>query len=161
MLSQGHLRSAPGRLTRGILCFVLVALLALLPAEDLAPALKEIAKWFEFVLIYWLIASDITRLELDGLIAALLLAGILEAALGIYQFAFGIGPEGFALFGRYMRGPMAPLPQPNPLWRLSRLAAATGVYHCHHALAGGGGRTATSPYRPGACYGCGPCWRVW
>jgi O-antigen ligase len=41
------------------------------------------------------------------------MAGILEGLLGIYQFLFRVGPEGFVLFGRYMRA-YGTFLQPNP-----------------------------------------------
>ena len=43
----------------------------------------------------------------------LLTGGALQGLLGIYQFLFGVGPEGFLLFGRYMRAHGTFL-QPNP-----------------------------------------------
>ena len=47
------------------------------------------------------------------MVGSLLLAGSAEAAVGIYQFLRRIGPEGFVLFGRYMRA-HGHFGQPNP-----------------------------------------------
>lgn len=100
-------------LTGPLLLLVSAASLALLPAQNLAPALKEWLKWIEFLLLYLVAGSALTPGERRGVAAALLLAGTLEAALGLYQFLFQVGPPGFILLGRYMRA-YGTFRQPNP-----------------------------------------------
>jgi len=88
---------------------------------DLVPATKELIKWGELLLLYLFVASprEVPRASEPGpgerraLVAALLLAGIMQGALGIYQFVCQVGPPGFVLLGRYMRAHGTFL-QPNP-----------------------------------------------
>lgn len=110
-LRQGGLRRLP--LTGPLLLFVGAASLALMPAQSLTPALKEWLKWVEFLLLYLVVGSALTPNERRGVAAALLVAGAAEAALGLYQFLFQVGPPGFILFGRYMRA-YGTFRQPNP-----------------------------------------------
>ncbi len=113
MLATRQLRVARARTLWGLLCYVAVLAIGLLPAQQLTPALKELAKWVEFALVYLLVAGELDERGQRWLVAALLVAGSLEAALGIYQFLFQVGPEGFVLFGRYMRA-YGTFQQPNP-----------------------------------------------
>ncbi|MBC7257600.1 MAG: hypothetical protein H5T66_15995, partial [Chloroflexi bacterium] len=85
----------------------------LLPAQDLPSALTEWLKWAEVLWVYLLVGSIVGPSERLGLLGALCAAGALEAALGLYQFLFQVGPPGFILFGRYMRA-YGTFRQPNP-----------------------------------------------
>ena len=113
MMAFRRVRLARSRLTSAILLYLGTLVIAILPARDLTPAFKELAKWSEFLLLYLFVASEFGCAERRALTAALLLAGILEGALGIYQFLAQVGPPGFVLFGRYMRAHGTFL-QPNP-----------------------------------------------
>ena len=88
-------------------------LASLLSATSLVPAVKELAKWAEFLLIYSFVAYHLDDGQRRYAIAALLLAGTLQGLLGVYQFVFQVGPPGFVLLGRYMRAHGTFL-QPNP-----------------------------------------------
>jgi len=87
--------------------------LSLLPASDLRAAGTELLKWIEFALLLACAAITIREQESRWLVAALLLAGMAEGLLGIYQFLRQVGPPGFVLFGRYMRA-YGTFAQPNP-----------------------------------------------
>ena len=87
--------------------------LSLLQAGDLRAAGTELFKWIEFVLLLACAATTIRAQESHWLVAALLLAGMAEGLLGIYQFLQQVGPPGFMLFGRYMRA-YGTFAQPNP-----------------------------------------------
>ena len=87
--------------------------LSLLNASSLTAALPELLKWVQAWLLLVLVANLVTRKERLPICMALLLAGLLEAALGIYQFLGRVGPPGFMLMGRYMRA-YGTFEQPNP-----------------------------------------------
>jgi O-antigen ligase len=61
--------------------------------------------------IYLFVATALGRSKIA--IIAILIAGSLEALLGVYQFLFGVGPESFILFGRFSRA-YGTFGQPNP-----------------------------------------------
>lgn len=93
--------------------YVLVLILASLDALDMAEAAAEITKWVEFGLVVALVAFMLPPKRVPWLVAGLLLGAALQAGLGLYQFAFGIGPEWFALPGGYVRA-SGLFRQPNP-----------------------------------------------
>jgi O-antigen ligase len=113
MMAFRRIRVARSRLTGALLCYLGALFISIWPARNLAPALKELAKWIEFLLVYLFITSELGQTQLQVLIGALLLAGTFEGALGIYQFLRQVGPPGFVLFGRYMRA-YGTFLQPNP-----------------------------------------------
>jgi O-antigen ligase len=89
------------------------ALMSMLGALSLEASIKEFTKWFEMLAMYVYVANTLGETQLDRLLAALFLAGIGEAAIGIYQFWFRVGPEGFLLFDRFIRA-YGTFEQPNP-----------------------------------------------
>lgn len=113
MMAFRRVRLARIKLTGALLCYLGVLVLALWPARNLTLALKELAKWVEFLLVYLFIANELGENHLQALVGALLLAGSLEGILGIYQFLHRVGPSGFVLLGRYMRA-YGTFQQPNP-----------------------------------------------
>lgn len=108
-----QVRIARTRLSLALLVFVGTLCVSLLPATATVPAVKELAKWVEFLLVYTVVASAIRGPGERGVAAALLLAGLAQGLLGVYQFLFRVGPPGFLLMGRYMRAAGTFL-QPNP-----------------------------------------------
>ncbi|MEJ2555902.1 MAG: O-antigen ligase family protein [Anaerolineae bacterium] len=83
-------------------------------ALSLGDALAETLKWLEMLGLYLFIAANVKRRHLPWLVGAMLLAGVAQAALGLYQFLFRVGPEGFLLFGgRFLRA-YGTFRQPNP-----------------------------------------------
>ena len=74
----------------------------------------ETLKWVEALLLYLFIINLLPARHIKWVITALLIAGVAQAVLGLYQFIFKVGPEGFLLFGgRFLRAYGA-FAQPNP-----------------------------------------------
>jgi putative inorganic carbon (HCO3(-)) transporter len=121
-----------------LLAFLGVMTLSTLAGTSLELSVKEIVKWVEVLVIYSFMASlgggavfspqsqDPTGgsnadpaprwaplLTGTWVVWALISAGSVEALVGAYQFVRGIGPEGFVLFGRFMRA-YGHFAQPNP-----------------------------------------------
>jgi O-antigen ligase len=113
MMATRRVRVVRPRMAGALFCYLGALAISLLPARNLAPALKELAKWVEFLFVMLFVASDCGPVERQRLVAVLLLAGTLEGMLGIYQFLRRVGPPGFVLFGRYMRA-YGTFQQPNP-----------------------------------------------
>ncbi len=93
--------------------FIFAALLSTMAALSLQFALKELTKWVEMFAVYLYVATNLDRSQIRRTLAVMLIAGAAEATIGVYQFLFRIGPEGFALFGRFMRA-YGTFEQPNP-----------------------------------------------
>lgn len=96
--------------------FIYVALLSLLAAPSLPDGLRELLKWVEIGLVMALVVDEAPRLRRGHwfLLAALCLAGVSQAALGIWQFGLrGAGPEHFLVMGRFYRA-FGTFMQPNP-----------------------------------------------
>jgi len=102
--------------------FLGVILLSILGATSLELSSKEVVKWVEILIVYLFMASDWPYGSLNSaavpawarwVVWSLLAAGSAEALVGIYQFLRRVGPEGFVLFGRFMRA-YGHFAQPNP-----------------------------------------------
>lgn len=93
--------------------FLCALLLSVLAASSLELSAKEIVKWVEVIILYGLVAQEADDRLGRWIVLAMLVAASAEAALGIYQFLFRVGPEGFVLFGRFMRS-YGHFAQPNP-----------------------------------------------
>lgn len=93
--------------------FLFTAMLSMTAALSLQFAAKEFVKWAEMFAIYVFVANNLDAPKITRALIALVLAGLSEAAIGIYQFLFRVGPEGFALFGRFIRA-YGTFEQPNP-----------------------------------------------
>jgi O-antigen ligase len=93
--------------------FVAALLLSLLPAQSFELSAKEIIKWLEVAIIYWFMSDVLDERWGRWVVWSLLAAGSAEAVVGIYQFLWRVGPEGFLLFGRFMRA-YGHFAQPNP-----------------------------------------------
>jgi putative inorganic carbon (HCO3(-)) transporter len=114
-----------------LLAFLGAAALSTLPATSLELCAEEIVKWLEVLIIYLLMCSTLSPADPSArswqnrsgsriapsaarlVVWAMLAAGSAEAVVGIYQFLRGVGPEGFMLFGRFMRA-YGHFAQPNP-----------------------------------------------
>ena len=133
--STGEAAVAPLLLPLLLYCAALA--FSLLPATSLADAAPELFKWLETLILY-LVAVDLLTpighraveeaIEIAPnsfggpvapnsfgvlLIAALLLAGVLQAAVGLYQFITQSGPPAFQILGRFLRA-YGTFRQPNP-----------------------------------------------
>lgn len=116
-LAQGVVRRRvvvpSAALTRPLVAFLLVIAFTLAPATSLREALPELAKWLQVLLLYWCVVALLPPQRAGWLIAAMVVAGTAQALLGLYQFFTQSGPEGFILFGRFMRA-YGTFRQPNP-----------------------------------------------
>ncbi len=106
-----HLAWPP--LTLPLALFLGVLCLSSLASTSLQHSIKEIIKWVEVLLLYVLVANEMDERWVKGLVFVSLGTGALVALHGIYQFLFQVGPEGFVLFGRFMRA-YGTFEQPNP-----------------------------------------------
>jgi len=87
--------------------------LSTLAASSLALSTKELVKWLEVLVVYLFMASQVDRCWGKWIVLSLVAAGSIEALFGVYQFFGRVGPEGFVLFGRFMRA-YGHFAQPNP-----------------------------------------------
>ena len=93
--------------------FLGAALLSMTGATSLEASIKEFVKWFEMFAVYVYVANNLDEAKTKRLLVVMFLAGMSQAAIGVYQFLFRAGPEGFELFGRFMRA-YGTFEQPNP-----------------------------------------------
>ncbi len=112
-LAWRDVRVGRSRLTLAALALVGVMALSLLQAQALPAALSELLKWVEFTLVFVYVGGRVSWNERRWLAVFLLLGGLVEGLLGVYQFLFQVGPEGFVLMRRYMRA-YGTFAQPNP-----------------------------------------------
>ncbi|MBI4301470.1 MAG: O-antigen ligase family protein, partial [Chloroflexi bacterium] len=103
-----------------------VFLLSTSLAPSLRLSLKETAKWLELMVVYLLVASTVKeRRQFYTIIALMMVAGVVEALVGGYQFIRGVGPPSFILGGRFMRA-HGTFGQPNPYAGYLGLSLALG-----------------------------------
>ncbi len=89
-------------------------LLSLTAAVSLEEGLKELIKWAEVGVAIVILLSEAQRGRGRAIVAAVLLAGLAQAALGVWQFQFrGEGPEHFRLASGQYRA-YGTFEQPNP-----------------------------------------------
>ncbi len=83
-------------------------------ATDLPQAAAEVVKWLEFAAVL-LIAPQMVRgpMRVRWVVAAVIAGAVAQAALGLYQFIFRVGPEWFVILGRFMRA-SGTFSQPDP-----------------------------------------------
>ncbi len=93
--------------------YLLVLTLSALGALDLGEAAAEVVKWFELLVLLLVAPSMLTASRARWVASALVLGGALQAALGLYQFVFRIGPDYFIILGQFMRA-SGTFGQPNP-----------------------------------------------
>ena len=93
--------------------FVSLILISVPGAFSYSAALREVLRWMEFVGLYLFVATYLRLSHVVSFVGVTLAAGCAEAAVGIYQTVQGVGPEGFLLFGRFIRG-YGTFEQPNP-----------------------------------------------
>jgi putative inorganic carbon (HCO3(-)) transporter len=96
-----------------LLLLIAALLLSTQITSSLELSVKEIAKWLEVLLIYLFVDGVVDERWGRWVVWSLLAAGSAEALFGIYQFLRRVGPEGFVLFGRFMRA-YGHFAQPNP-----------------------------------------------
>lgn len=98
-----------------LLAFLGIGALSLANALSLQYGLKELIKWGELGAVMLLVRERAReRRPRIWIITALLAAGLLQAGIGIWEFAFrGIGPKEFLILGHYYRA-YGTFEQPNP-----------------------------------------------
>ena len=96
-----------------VLLFLLAVLLSFPYSINFRKAVEGVIKWLEMLLIILLVQEAVPRARVHWLVWGLLAGGVLQAALGIYQFVFRIGPPNFLLLDRFMRA-SGTFGQPNP-----------------------------------------------
>jgi O-antigen ligase len=108
---------------------------------------KEVIKWVEILLVMWIVVDMVTERQhlagdlppgsqrsligrlatVQGVIFMLLLAGLSQALIGIWQFGLrGDGPEHFEILGGFYRA-YGTFEQPNPFGGYMSLAACLAV----------------------------------
>jgi len=113
MIATREIKTVHPPLLLPLLIFLGAILLSLTVTLSLQYSLKEILKWLEVLGIYLFVVNVIGKREAKVIVLLILLAGISQALLGIYQFFGRVGPEGFLLFDRFMRA-YGTFEQPNP-----------------------------------------------
>lgn len=88
--------------------------LSWLNALSIGASLIETAKWIEMLALYLWIVALLPPRQIRWVVSLILLTGLAQALLGLYQFIFKVGPAGFLLFdGRFLRA-YGTFAQPNP-----------------------------------------------
>jgi len=113
MIATREIKTVHPPLLLPLLIFLGAILLSLTVTLSLQYSLKEVLKWLEVLGIYLFVVNVIGRREAKVIVLLILLAGISQALLGIYQFFGRVGPEWFLLFDRFMRA-HGTFEQPNP-----------------------------------------------
>ncbi|MEZ4518396.1 MAG: O-antigen ligase family protein [Chloroflexota bacterium] len=112
--------------------FIFVTAVTLVSADSIPLGLREVLKWVEMGLIILLVVDtatdggrDLRHLSSTArwLLGFLLLAGFIQAAVGVWQFGLrGTGPEHFLVLGRFYRA-YGTFEQPNPFGGYMNLTA--------------------------------------
>jgi putative inorganic carbon (HCO3(-)) transporter len=113
MLARREIKTLHAPLLVPLLVFVAVISFSVTGALSLQWSIKGILLWLELVAVYLLVVNLVSFREAMVLAVVVLLAGCAEALLGFYQFLGRVGPEGFLLFGRFIRA-YGTFDQPNP-----------------------------------------------
>lgn len=103
-----------GPLGGAFLFFLGAISLSWLTTLSIGASLVETMKWVEMLALYLFVFNLLRVQQVKWVIVAILAAGLVQAGLGLYQFVFKVGPEGFLLFdGRFLRA-YGTFAQPNP-----------------------------------------------
>jgi O-antigen ligase len=111
--------------------FLVAALLSLWNAADLPIyGLPEFIKWLQIALLLLVTYEQLVEREgrLQGLLAAILLIGIVQAGVGFYQFGLrGDGPDHFAILDGDAYRAYGTFEQPNPYAGFIGLTLSLGL----------------------------------
>lgn len=113
MLLAGEVRLRPDRVVWGAAAWLGALALSALPAQSLPLAVKEVAKWAQYLLVYLAVRDRLPAKGRAWVAGAALLGGGLQAMLGLQQFLAGSGPEAFRILGGFSRA-YGTFQQPNP-----------------------------------------------
>ncbi len=132
-LARRELRWPALPITIPFALYLFTAALSLSVSHPASPkdGATELLKWIEMYLVAGMVAMS-WRGKLKWVIAAIFLAGVAQAGIGLWQFQFrGHGPEAFKILGDHYRA-YGTFEQPNPfagfmgiVWPL---AASVSVY---------------------------------
>ena len=113
-LAQHRLVISQNQLLLPLGVYIVVGLFSLLPATSLEDGMKEIIKWSEMAVALVIVISEAQRGRMRWIVAAILMAGAAQAAIGIWEYQFrGTGPKAFLLPGGQYRA-YGTFEQPNP-----------------------------------------------
>ncbi len=87
----------------GALVYIGALSISLWAAPALGEAVREVVKWLEFAAVLLVIRDMVPAARAPWLAAGLLMGGMGQGLLGLYQFYYGIGPEWFVILDRFMR----------------------------------------------------------
>jgi O-antigen ligase len=88
--------------------------LSWLNALSIGASLVETAKWLEMLALYLLVVALLPPQHIRRVVVVMIVTGMAQALLGLYQFIFKVGPAGFLLFdARFLRA-YGTFAQPNP-----------------------------------------------
>ncbi|MCP4535892.1 MAG: O-antigen ligase family protein [Chloroflexi bacterium] len=92
------------------------ALLSLWDAVELPVyGVPELIKWVQILLLFLFVSQTLTRQRLPWLLGALLVTGLFQAGVGIWQFGLrGDGPDHFGILGGDFYRAYGTFEQPNP-----------------------------------------------
>ncbi|MEA3338047.1 MAG: O-antigen ligase family protein [Chloroflexota bacterium] len=111
--AQGSLVIPWAPLTVPLVLFALALALSLPGAGSYKEGIPELVKWLQVLALYTCVVAILPARFAGWVLAALLLAGVGQALLGLYQFITQTGPDPFVLMGRFMRA-HGSFRQPNP-----------------------------------------------
>jgi len=121
------------RLNIPLAMFVGAAALTVPGSASIGLGLKELLKWIEVGAIMVMVVDLADRSSLNGrratflVLSMLLLAGLSQALVGIWQFGLrGHGPEHFSVLGRFFRA-YGTFEQPNPFGGFMSLSVFLGL----------------------------------
>lgn len=130
---KGSLRLVHGAPLVLALVYSMLLLLASIGARDLQQALAEVIKWVQFAAVLAIVPVVVGNERVQWVVLGVLAGATAQAAFGLYQFVFRIGPEWFVVLGRFMRA-SGSFAQPNPFAGYLGLVLPVAVSLTLHAL---------------------------
>jgi O-antigen ligase len=106
--------------------YAVVLFASLFFAADLGEGASEVIKWIELPILLLVAPAMLTLRQGKWLAAALITGACVQAAIGLYQFIFRIGPDHFLIMGQFMRA-SGVFQQPNPFGGFMGLALPVAV----------------------------------
>ncbi len=108
--------------------------LSLVAAQDRAPGIAVLFQWLKALGVYFLALDFLrTRRQAVGALAALLLAGAAEGAVGLVQYLTGIGPASFAVGEQFSRA-FGTFGRPNSYAGYLEMILPLGLALCYLAV---------------------------
>ncbi len=103
---------APLMLAWGI--WMAAVFLSWLVALSIGSAAAETIKWIEMLAVYLFVVANLNRRMLPLVLAVTIASGVIQAAIGLYQYYWGVGPQGFLLMEGNLLRAYGTFRQPNP-----------------------------------------------